>query len=50
MAPAPPANVAPTAALTATTSDRTVTVEVRHVSGPCSASDQWTLTINGNQK
>lgn len=30
--------------------DRTVTVEVRHVSGPCSASDQWTLTINGNQK
>jgi hypothetical protein len=30
--------------------DRTVTVEVRHVSGTCSASDQWTLTINGNQK
>jgi hypothetical protein len=30
--------------------DRTVTVEVRHVSGPCSASDQWALTINGNQK
>ena len=30
--------------------DRTVTVEVRHVSGPCSATDQWTLTINGNQK
>lgn len=30
--------------------DRTVTVEVRHVSGPCSASDQWTLTVNGNQK
>jgi hypothetical protein len=30
--------------------DRTVTIEVRHVSGPCSASDQWTLTVNGNQK
>lgn len=30
--------------------DRTVTVEVRHVSGPCSASDQWTLSVNGNQK
>ena len=30
--------------------DRTVTVEVRHVSGTCSATDQWTLTINGNQK
>ena len=30
--------------------DRTVTVEVRYVSGPCSASDQWTLTVNGNQK
>ena len=29
--------------------DRTVTVEVRHVSGPCTASDQWTLTVNGNQ-
>lgn len=30
--------------------DRTVTIEVRHVSGPCTASDQWTLTVNGNQK
>jgi hypothetical protein len=30
--------------------DRTVTIEVRHVSGPCTPSDQWTLTVDGNQK
>jgi hypothetical protein len=30
--------------------DRTVTVEVRHVSGPCGPTAQWNLTINGNQK
>ncbi|MBS2017355.1 MAG: hypothetical protein JST00_31010 [Deltaproteobacteria bacterium] len=30
--------------------DRWVTVEVRHVSGTCSASNKWTLTINGNTK
>lgn len=29
--------------------DRTVTVEVRHVSGTCSAGSKWTLTLFGNQ-
>ncbi len=29
--------------------DRTVTVEVRHVSGTCDPSKQWTLTIEGNK-
>jgi len=28
---------------------RTVTVEVRHVSGTCSAGSKWTLTLVGNQ-
>jgi len=28
---------------------RTVTVEVRHVSGTCSAGSKWTLTLFGNQ-
>lgn len=28
--------------------DRTVTVEVRHVSGACAAGANWTLTLNGN--
>jgi hypothetical protein len=28
---------------------RTVTVEVRHVSGPCGASAEWTLDVFGNQ-
>lgn len=29
--------------------DRTVTVEVRHVSGTCSAGDEWALLIEGNK-
>jgi hypothetical protein len=29
--------------------DRTVTVEVRHVSGTCSAGAKWTLSVFGNQ-
>lgn len=29
--------------------DRTVTVEVRHVSGNCDASKKWSLTLDGNQ-
>jgi hypothetical protein len=29
--------------------DRTVTVEVRHVSGACSPSAKWTLNLYGNQ-
>jgi hypothetical protein len=29
--------------------DRFVTVEVRHVSGPCDASKKWSLTVTGNQ-
>ncbi len=28
---------------------RTVTVEVRHVSGNCDPAQKWTLTLNGNQ-
>jgi hypothetical protein len=28
---------------------RTVTVEVRHVSGNCDPSEKWTLTVSGNQ-
>jgi hypothetical protein len=28
---------------------RTVTVEVRHVSGSCSAGAKWSLTLYGNQ-
>lgn len=28
--------------------DRTVIVEVRHVSGTCDPSQKWTLTLNGN--
>jgi hypothetical protein len=28
--------------------DRTVTVEVRYVSGPCGVSDKWTLSVAGN--
>jgi hypothetical protein len=29
--------------------DRTVTVEVRHVSGTCDPSQKWSLTVAGNQ-
>lgn len=29
--------------------DRTVTVEVRHVSGTCDPNQKWTLTLTGNQ-
>lgn len=29
--------------------DRTVTIEVRHVSGTCAPGAKWTLTVNGNQ-
>ncbi len=28
--------------------DRTVSVEVRHASGPCDAAHQWSLTVQGN--
>lgn len=28
--------------------DRTVTVEVRHVSGTCAAASKWTLTVRGD--
>lgn len=28
---------------------RTITIEVRHVSGTCSPGDKWTLTLFGNQ-
>jgi hypothetical protein len=27
---------------------RTITVEVRHVSGTCAAASKWTLTVRGN--
>jgi PKD repeat protein len=41
VAPAPPANVAPTAALTATTSDRTVSVDGRSSTDPDGSIASW---------
>ena len=31
------------------TDDRTVTVEVRHVSGTCNPNQKWTLNLAGNK-